>query len=310
MRMIDREFEVAVSELNEWTPQRTKIHIPDSNVDNTIAINNKLVSLEEQYIEIFATRVQREVRGIKFGVKANGSYQHKKFVYMEGYPYTMGYLHYGDPRENAEQKVNHFCVSSPIIQNAKYADYNQNYAMKMSVSLEQGVKNAKRYLQPVPWGVVANMNFSLVRHAFNKERNVFEDAFDVSKEGLGLRRDTLVPELANLIDNGHVFLDKDLHEKIVDLVAKRKAYEEDKQKRLDLYFVYAYIKWGKETYIVIEVDNDVPQGWKRLPHKEYTADTLPAELKGRVMSLNVLEQDTFVDGVGYKARDNMFYVSR
>jgi len=127
---------------------------------------------------------------------------------------------------------------------------------------------------------------------------------------LGLRRDTLVPELANLIDNGHVFLDKDLHEKIVDLVAKRKAYEEDKQKRLDLYFVYAYIKWGKETYIVIEVDNDVPQGWKRLPHKEYTADTLPEQLKGRVMSLNVLEPDTFVDGVGYKARDNMFYVSR
>jgi len=229
---------------------------------------------------------------------------------MEGYPYTMGYLHYGDPREYAEQRVNHFCVSAPTIENAKYADYNSNYSMKMSISLEQGVKNAKRYLQPVPWGVVANMNFSLVRHAFNKERNVFEDAFDVSKEGLGLRRDTLVPELANLIDNGHVFLDKDLHEKIVDLVAKRKAYEEDKQKRLDLYFVYAYIKWGKETYIVIEVDNDVPQGWKRLPHKEYTADTLPEQLKGRVMSLNVLEPDTFVDGVGYKARDNMFYVSR
>ena len=46
------------------------------------------------------------------------------------------------------------------------------------------------------------------------------------------------------------------------------------------------------------------------PAKEYTADTLPEHIKGRVMSLNVLERDTFVDGVGYKVRDNMFYVSR
>ena len=81
---------------------------------------------------------------------------------------------------------------------------------------------------------------------------------------------------------------------------------------MDLYFVYAYIKWGKETYIVIELDNDkqMLDGWRSLPHKEYTADTLPEHIKGRVMSLNVLERDTFVDGVGYKARDNMFYVSR
>ena len=47
-----------------------------------------------------------------------------------------------------------------------------------------------------------------------------------------------------------------------------------------------------------------------MQHTEYDADTLPEQLKGRVMSLNVLEQDTFVDGVGYKVGDNMFYVSR
>ena len=97
------------------------------------------------------------------------------------------------------------------------------------------------------------------------------------------------------------------------MVAKRKAYEEDKQKRCDLYFVYAYIKWGKETYITVELDDtsiDYKTDWKTMPYTEYTVDTLPDQLKGRVMSLNVLEEDTFVDGVGYKARDNMFYVSR
>ena len=306
MRTIDQHFDVPVSELTEWTPTRTKIHIPKDNTE-------ELVSLSEQYIEIFATQVQREMRGIKFGVKANGNSQHKKFVYMEGYPYTMGYLHYGDPRENAEQKVNHFCVSAPTIMNEKYADYNSNYAMKMSVNLNQGVKNAKRYLQPVPWGVVAHKNFKEVRHAFNNIRNSFQDDFELSMGELGMKNKTLAPELANLIENGHVFLDKDLQDKIVDMVAKRKLYEEDKQKRCDLYFVYAYIKWGKETYIVIEIDDAQvisSPDWKTMQHTEYDADTLPEQLKGRVMSLNVLEQGTFVDGVGYKVGDNMFYVSR
>ena len=306
MRTIDQHFDVPVSELTEWTPTRTKIHIPKDNTE-------ELVSLSEQYIEIFATQVQREMRGIKFGVKADGKSQHKKFVYMEGYPYTMGYLHYGDPRENAEQKVNHFCVSAPTIMNEKYADYNSNYAMKMSVNLNQGVKNAKRYLQPVPWGVVAHKKFKDVRHAFNNVRNSFQDDFELSMGELGMKNKTLAPELANLIENGHVFLDKELHDKVVDMVAKRKLYEEDKQKRCDLYFVYAYIKWGKETYIVIEIDDAQvisSPDWKTMQHTEYDADTLPDQLKGRVMSLNVLEQDTFVDGVGYKVGDNMFYVSR
>ena len=306
MRTIDQHFDVPVSELTEWTPTRTKIHIPKDNTE-------ELVSLPEQYIEIFATQVQREMRGIKFGVKADGKSQHKKFVYMEGYPYTMGYLHYGDPRENAEQKVNHFCVSAPTIMNEKYADYNSNYAMKMSVNLNQGVKNAKRYLQPVPWGVVAHKKFKDVRHAFNNVRNSFQDDFELSMGELGMKNKTLAPELANLIENGHVFLDKELHDKVVDMVAKRKLYEEDKQKRCDLYFVYAYIKWGKETYIVIEIDDAQvisSPDWKTMQHTEYDADTLPDQLKGRVMSLNVLEQDTFVDGVGYKVGDNMFYVSR
>jgi hypothetical protein len=306
MRTIDQHFDVPVSELTEWTPTRTKIHIPKDNTE-------ELVSLPEQYIEIFATQVQREMRGIKFGVKADGKSHHKKFVYMEGYPYTMGYLHYGDPRENAEQKVNHFCVSAPTIMNEKYADYNSNYAMKMSVNLNQGVKNAKRYLQPVPWGVVAHKKFKDVRHAFNNVRNSFQDDFELSMSELGMNNKTLAPELANLIENGHVFLDKDLQDKVVDMVAKRKLYEEDKQKRCDLYFVYAYIKWGKETYIVIEIDDAQvisSPDWKTMQHTEYDADTLPEQLKGRVMSLNVLEQDTFVDGVGYKVGDNMFYVSR
>ena len=48
--------------------------------------------------------------------------------------------------------------------------------------------------------------------------------------------------------------------------------------------------------------------WQTLESMTYTADTLPENIKGRVMALNVLDDDMFVDDVGYKVGDNMFYV--
>jgi len=100
----------------------------------------------------------------------------------------------------------------------------------------------------------------------------------------------------------------------MDMLEKHKAYYEDKEKKLNATFVYAYVKWNEERYIVCDlssVDRNRShlQDWKNMDYKEYTADTLPAELKGKLMSLNVLEDKGFVDDVGYKAGDNMFYVA-
>ena len=49
MRTIDQDFDIAVSELTEWTPK---------DPTECFEIND------------FAIRVQKEMRGIKFGVKA------------------------------------------------------------------------------------------------------------------------------------------------------------------------------------------------------------------------------------------------
>ena len=125
---MDRKFDVRVSDLTEYQPTTN------------------------EHIDKFCREVRKAIRGIKFGTHTNDYY---KFVYMEGHPYPMGYLQFGDPRDNAERQLDHFCVSSPNICNDKYADYNDNYNMKMSVNIHQAIRNAKAYLRPIPWGVVA-----------------------------------------------------------------------------------------------------------------------------------------------------------
>jgi len=93
------------------------------------------------------------------------------------------------------------------------------------------------------------------------------------------------------------------------MLNKRKAYQEDKQKDIRCSFVYGYMKWDIENYIVVDIEKTLSKSqWQTLESMTYTADTLPENIKGRVMALNVLDDDMFVDDVGYKVGDNMFYV--
>tara|TARA_R100000995_G_C3479282_1_gene122872 strand:+ start:925 stop:1782 length:858 start_codon:yes stop_codon:yes gene_type:complete len=283
---MDRKFDIRVNDLTEYQPTTN------------------------EPIDKFCREVRKSISGIKFGTETGRS-DYYKFVHMEGHPYPMGYLQFGDPRENAERQLDHFCVSSPNICNDKYADYNDNYNMKMSVNMHQAIRNAKAYLRPIPWGVVAQKEYSSINHEFEQVRRKFAHAYSECQHKIGLEggnREKMALELVSLVENGHTFLDKELHDNVLDMVAKRKEWFEDKQKKLNLYFVYAYMKWGNETYVVCTKDVNYVGSWADMPYEEYSVATLPEEIKGKVMSLNVLEGVGFVDDVGYKAGDNMFYV--
>jgi len=73
------DLNVEVSKLNEWIPS--------------------IEGLDYKEINNFAVEVKHAIRGIKFGVLATGKYNARKYVYMEGHPYTMGFISYEDPRE-------------------------------------------------------------------------------------------------------------------------------------------------------------------------------------------------------------------
>ena len=121
---------------------------------------------------------------------------------MEGCPYTMGYLHYGDPRrEMPIQKVTHFCVSAPTIMNEKYADYNSELCHEDVGQLEPRCEERKAI--PTTRAVGCGRTQELQRRAscFYNVRDSFQDDFELSMGELGMKNKTLAPELANLIEN-------------------------------------------------------------------------------------------------------------
>lgn len=299
--MSNTDLNLEVSKLNEWIPQILG-EVPD-------------IEYALDYVEInnFAIEVKNAIRGIKFGVRSDGQYERRKYIYMEGHPYTMGFISYEDPRDNPTRGEDHYVVYSLNIRNLKYADYSNQRHMAMSVNMSQGVKNAKRYLRAVPWGYPAIRNIEDIRIAWQQQREViYNDYYESAQKGLGVNvhKKGLIAELFKLLDSDYMFLDAEVKEALINMKAKYDVYKEDMLKVIKVFFVYAYVKWDKETYVVINLGGTANRNtdWRQLPHETYTADTLPLELKGKVMSLNVLENKSYVDDVGYKVGDNMFYV--
>jgi len=301
-------LDVRVGQLDPWQPKVEGVNSVGERYD-----------IVPDPLDVFAFEVQHSIRGIKFGthnsdrdnkMKISDKY---KFAYMDGQPYVLGYIFYDDPRDNPQEHEYHYVVCSPYIQNMKYANYSAQMNMRMSVNKESALKHAKAFLRPRSFGNLAKIGYRNIQHGFSRERSKFIDEFRKAKEVVGLQNDALIPELSHLIDMGHNFLDADIHEKVLDLLDKNKLLKADQEKKLNAVFVYAYMRHNVETFNVVGLSGDGIRNynfdWGSLPVEEYTSDTIPGDIKSKLVSLNMLQGEGFVDDVGYKVGDNMFYVA-
>ena len=96
-----------------------------------IRLETKVSELTEvtQFKCGFAHDVKRAIPRVKIGQRTNGTDGAYHYVYMDGHPHVMGYLYYGDMRENPKDVIDHYCVASIFIKNGKYwkhlADFDQ-----------------------------------------------------------------------------------------------------------------------------------------------------------------------------------------
>ena len=303
-------LDVRVGQLDPWQP-KVEDYLPKKSLSDSLSVPDA--------IDVFAFEVQHSIRGIKFGthnsdrdnkLKISNKY---KFAYMDGQPYVLGYICYDDPRDNPQQHEYHYVVCSPYITNMKYANYSAQKNMRMSVNRESALKHAKAFLRPRSFGNLAKIGYKNIQYGFSRERGKFVEDFRKAREVVGLQNDSLIPELSHLIDMGHNFLDADIHEKVLDLLDKNKLLKADQEKKLNAVFVYAYMRHNVETFNVVDLSGDEVRNysfdWGSLSVKEYTSDTIPGDIKSKLVSLNMLQGEGFVDDVGYKVGDNMFYVA-
>jgi hypothetical protein len=80
-----------------------------------------------------------------------------------------------------------------------------------------------------------------------------------------------------------------------------------------MFFVRAYVSNGQQLFDVTFLEN-AHNSWNYKvsdePAERYTSDTLPEHLSGKLSVLMMCELDEYVDGVGIRMNDGVFYVNQ
>ena len=265
-----------------------------------------------QELRNFRIRVHKDLRGVETFPRDRSS----AWVCMKGEPMALGWIGYGD-YQTSKTGDPKYVVYARDVANMKYSDYTDQYYMRMAVNIDTAVKHAKRFMRKYTTDEIATVFAGDIKRAVRQVKGAAQDAYDTARKDVGIQNSSysgdadkrLMAELFNMVHAGHTFVDAELDTNIRTLMAKKKESDRFSDADIPVDFLRTY-----EHYDGMRVDTtriaDV-MSYKTEPmydHKHtYLAQDLPEELAGKVAVMSMCEDGHFVEGVGYKVNDAMFY---
>tara|TARA_R110002124_G_scaffold123353_1_gene282155 strand:- start:184 stop:915 length:732 start_codon:yes stop_codon:yes gene_type:complete len=235
---------------------------------------------------------------------------------MDNEPMVLGWIGYGD-YQTSKSGDPKYVVYARDVANMKYSDYTDQYYMRMAVNIDTAVKHAKRFMRKYTTDEIATVFAGDIKRAVRQVKGEADDAYETARADVGIKNSSyssdadkrLMSELFNMIHAGHKFVDAELDTNIRTLMAKKKESDRFGDADIPVDFLRTY-----EHYDGMRVDTtrlkDI-MSYKTEPmydHKHtYLAQDLPEELAGKVAVMSMCENGHFVEGVGYKVNDAMFY---
>lgn len=266
-------------------------------------------------LDDFQYEVSKKLKGIKFKERN----QSTLWAYREGESYAIGYIGFGDFRDNGDGE-HLYTVWSPNIINNRYGHGSQMH-MAQAKQLKKGVSNALKYLRPLSVKQTASISTKSCRH---KVSEVVEKARGkyhryqarIAHNFLDLRQgseNALQQELQHLVDMGHEFLDKELGDNLRNVFNNLKEYTLSKETNSNVFTFVEATKTitGRQVFrVATNVDTGFTYGFD-VPQENisvYSQEELPEELAGKLSVLSMIDPDNYVEGVGYRAAANVFYL--
>ena len=275
----------------------------------------------------FMDGIKKQLRGIKFGVvKELNSRSHFMFAYYPDEVFARGKVSYTDCRERRSggEKLT-FNVSAKSIENNKTNHYNGDLYYRMSsTSMKAGVRNAVKHLRAyTPVDVMTTTLEDLVRHRNGVGQNENYEIRQLSSYlcDSGVMCANLRTELLHLHTSGHNFINPVYGEKLDKYVSASKEQAENSSMGQDYICVQVRTTSTGHEFTCLAVDDH-----KQLAHdiryshniaasklSDIYAGTrvtteLPDEWLAKVAVLAITDNDTFLDGVGWKYCDEVYYV--
>jgi len=181
----------------------------------------------------------------------------------------------------------------------------------MSTNPKRALKNALAHLRPY---TVKELNDNFAYPVVRKVRDVNDENRDkVTKaEGAITKHPQLQAELRAMVASGYQFVDADFSSKVTAFLNEFDEYALSTP-AVHMYFVRAYVLNDQQLFDVSFLEN-AHNTWdykvSNEPAERYTSDTLPEHLSGKLSVLMMCELDEYVDGVGIRMNDGVFYVNQ
>jgi hypothetical protein len=119
-------------------------------------------------------------------------------------------------------------------------------------------------------------------------------------------------EMKHLLQTGHNFLDISLQQQFTDYFQLKGEHEELESEVKDqtMTFVYVRDRLGRQVYDAMQISDIAKYSRRVLPEtiQNYNDDTLPDDLRGKMGVITTLDVGQFVDGVGMRTDERLFYV--
>jgi len=203
--------------------------------------------------------------------------------------------------------------------NYKYADYNDQHYMAMSINLSTAVRNAKKYLRPLTTKDMAldqHTESDMRRKSKNtksemevKRNNALSDLLAKSNRTLNIDYNPMLEYMRTLVTVGHEFTDKELESNLLSYFALEKDVKAFSGNDIDVDYVRVYEKYGKQVFDVVPLIREDSYRSTLGNLITYDKDKVPKDVMGKVSVLSMVENGHWVDDVGYRVYATMFYVT-
>ena len=293
---------ILMSEIKFDTPERKE------EASNNLTSN---IHLQE-----FMAEVRKAFRGIMF--TPHDKDVRKVYLHMPNEPYAMGFIAYGDYQTEVKADQSSYIVSSRHIRNMKYADYNDQHYMSMSINLHTAVRNAKKYCRPLTTKVMAlDKEEDMRRKASDTESHAQRKMFTAQSDLLAknnrqthIEHNPMLEYMRTLVKVGHEFTNKQLESDLLNYFKLEEEHETLKTKGVKVSYVRVYEKYGEQFFDVVPIIKD-PKAYGATIETivSYKHADVPQDVLGKVAVLSMVENNHWVDDVGYRVDATMFYVT-
>ena len=239
--------------------------------------------------------------------------QNWAWVYMPEDHYAMGAVGYGNFSQNGRGGST-YAVRSNNITNNKYATGSKQRRMVMSKASLVAVKNAKTYLRKLSPQDLVKHTHEYVRDAIKDMRSnarsiVMKQEVELFGASLyGRKQSPVVVELKLLMERGHTFHNASMSDQLREYFALM-GEDDDTQQPYNMLFVSVTRSGNKQRFDIVPVDK-ADHHWATPGDAETYYDNAPEHVLGRLAVLSMVENGTFVPGVGLKHTEGLFYVAR